>query len=158
MTTYEFEEAIKEAINTDTSSADYMNKLGPVLDEAVELKINYESILDAISQTVTEEQAHQIVDLTKKIADEYNWRYIDADAKKKINDYGYYKPVVVVEEEEAAEYLDNGKNILLLRKDNTETVSNNEREIKSFLLQGGLIAVPQLYVDEDLENIANGDK
>ena len=153
MRTYEFEEEVRDIMNMNPSQTGYNELLTKVLQDAVSLKVVHEATLDAISQVVTEEQAHQVADIMNQKVDEYNWRYIDADAKKVLDDYGCHKPIVVVTEEEAADYLDQGVGVYLLNKDNTETYSDNEKEIKSFLLQGGLIAVPQYYIDEDLEDI-----
>ena len=156
MRVFELQERISEVMQK-IPEGEYSKELDNLFKEMLAKEITNQALMEAVSYNVSKEQVQTISNEVNKLIDEHMWRYIDANARKTLEDYGYQKPMVVVSEEEADEYLDKGENIFLLYKDGTESHTRDESRIKDFLLQGGLVAVSQFTIDKDLENILSGN-
>lgn len=76
----------------------YSRELEALLQDMLAKEITNQALMEAVTNNVPKEQVQIIANDMQKLVDEHMWRYIDTNARKTLEDYGYQKPMVVVSE------------------------------------------------------------
>ncbi len=129
---------------------------------AAEYKESRDALLESINKTVTKEVADEIIGEADLLASEYDYRFVSKENIAKLEEYGYTKPIVPVDYEEAMEYMDDGYPVFLLNKDGTEKVAGMGFDVERHIKDGGMVGVLQFAAEDKetsfLEDVLGSDE
>ena len=155
MNTFELERDIDFILNNAVSVKQYKEGYKMLAETAIELSIKYQALVEAMSEIASGEQIKSITLRMGELIEEHTWRNTTPEEREKLAEYGYTKPIVLMDKEESVFYFMMGRTVYLLERDNTEKAAESKKEIEEYINNGGFCGVEQFSVDmvEDfLEN------
>jgi len=158
MRTFELEKEINTVLKSNLTKEELLDHYAALGEGYIQCEVRRQALLESVSEVVNEMQAGEIGEkMTQKI-DEHFWRHTPDSAKEELFRYGYQKPVVPINQEEAIKSLQRQDPVLLLFSDNTEKLAETEEEIKEHIKKGGLCANTQLTVDLEIDYILHEEE
>lgn len=152
MYTHELEQEI-EIANTASSMKQLKDCYDNMARTAIDLTIRSQSLEEAVTNVLPEDMLKQIGEERNRIVNDYVWRYVTEEDKAILNSYGYTKPIVLVDEEQAHNAYTKGSPVFLLGQDDTEMVAQNFDQVAEHIENGGLVGVTQYYMDDFYEDL-----
>lgn len=114
---------------------------------AVSNAVEKQALMEAAAQVLSEEQAGKITVLLPGLIHDHRWRMTPEEDEEILRDYGYEKPVSLIDEVYAIGLLQSNEhggphiNVLLLNKDGTEKEAQTIEEVTEHTASGGLLGV-----------------
>lgn len=158
MRTFELEKEINTILKTVATKEQLLECYAHLGERTIELEIKNQALMEAVSEVVSEEQAVDISTRIETKIDEHLWRNTSPESREQLFDYGYKKPVVLCDFDEACDSLVSGDPVYLLNPDNTEKIATSVEEIEAHVKKGGLCGLSQLTVDFDIEYVLGRDQ
>lgn len=154
ISTYEIEKKLHDLmVKNNKGEADLQEFISAFIEAtstAIEYKKQRDALMESIDELVEEDIAQELYDETELKMSEYDFRYMSEEDVSKLEEYGYTKPIVPVDYEDAMEYFDEGYPVFLLNRDNTEKPVTLGINIEHHIKDGGMVGVQQFAV-EDME-------
>ena len=157
MRTFELEEEIKGVLDEKGLSVEQLKEAYAILGEkAVQYSLESQSLEEAVLEVAPKQIAEAIGKKRNELFESHIFRHITPEMAEVLSAYGYNKPVVLLEEEEALEAFEEGKEILLLFQGDKEKIASSIEEIGNHVENNGLLAMTQLSMDEEIEFLLSG--
>lgn len=123
----------------------------------VDAELKKEVLTETIADMLSEKEIDYFASQVQEKIESYVWRNTPKEARDKMAEYGYTKPMVLINKEEALKSFKRGNNVFLLNKNNTEELAKTEEDILNHGLQGGYFGNDQITVDCEMDWVLSDD-
>lgn len=119
-----------------------------------------QALENAIKQYLSEDVIEMLMQsVNTDLLENYYWRNTPEEDRKKLSEYGYKMPVVLLEHLNMAySIFDEGLPVFLLHKDGTETLATKGSDIERHMKSGGLVGTTQFAREKEEELYLHGDE